>query len=343
MRTCRHYKLNENKIQEIIDLYNNTNLSLEKIGSRLGISEWKVWKCIKISNTPKKSQKERGMISHRRLDVDSDMIVKLYQNGSSIEQVKQTLNLTSDIVIHRVLNERSIQKRPNKFYTADYLFFEKIDLPEKAYLLGWLFADGCNLTHGDGFTINLKIGDIEIVEKFKLYMKAAHPIKSIVKTGFSKCGYHQCLFSIHNAKVSQDLYNLGCVQAKSLILDWPKKLPENLIPFFIRGYFEGDGSLFNGIADKNGYVKYGIVIISSADFTIALQKVIEDRLGIKFGVRFHKNKKSMLLYSSHYKSIIKFFDWIYEGFPDLILRRKYHRYQQMKNNKGLLFIKYKDI
>ena len=49
-----------------------------------------------------------------------------------------------------------------------------------------------------------------------------------------------------------DLIKQGCVPNKSLILTFPNKhqVPENLINHFIRGYFDGDGSINYGIRER---------------------------------------------------------------------------------------------
>lgn len=52
--------------------------------------------------------------------------------------------------------------------------------------------------------------------------------------------------------LSNALSNLGAVPNKSLILKFPtfKQVPEKLMPHFIRGYFDGDGSVWNGKRKK---------------------------------------------------------------------------------------------
>ena len=42
--------------------------------------------------------------------------------------------------------------------------------------------------------------------------------------------------------MANDLINLGCIPNKSLIL-LPPKLKDEFISHFIRGYFDGDGSI----------------------------------------------------------------------------------------------------
>ena len=53
-------------------------------------------------------------------------------------------------------------------------------------------------------------------------------------------------------KMFNDLIKQGCIPNKSLVLTFPNKyqVPENLINHFIRGYFDGDGSINYGIREK---------------------------------------------------------------------------------------------
>lgn len=50
----------------------------------------------------------------------------------------------------------------------------------------------------------------------------------------------------------EDLIKQGCIPNKSLVLTFPNKhqVPENLINHFIRGYFDGDGSISYGIRER---------------------------------------------------------------------------------------------
>lgn len=56
----------------------------------------------------------------------------------------------------------------------------------------------------------------------------------------SKATY--CL-SITNKHISKQVETLGLVKAKSLKVTFPTFLPDSLIPHFVRGYFDGNGSV----------------------------------------------------------------------------------------------------
>ena len=61
---------------------------------------------------------------------------------------------------------------------------------------------------------------------------------------------------MRSQKTVNDLKKLGCVEKKSSILTFPtsQQVPNNLIYHFIRGYFDGDGSIC--ITDKNYHISF---------------------------------------------------------------------------------------
>ena len=66
-------------------------------------------------------------------------------------------------------------------------------------------------------------------------------------------------------KTVNDLKRLGCIENKSLVLTFPTydQVPEELIYHFIRGYFDGDGSV--SINSKN-YKYAHISIVGTENF-----------------------------------------------------------------------------
>ena len=67
-----------------------------------------------------------------------------------------------------------------------------------------------------------------------------------MNTILNKGKYYQ--LSLRSKIICEDLKKLGCLQKKSKILVFPteSQVPKNLIHHFIRGYFDGDGSVWEG-------------------------------------------------------------------------------------------------
>lgn len=120
-------------------------------------------------------------------------------------------------------------------------YFEIIDTEDKAYWLGFLYADGCVSNDLHYLTIDLSTTDIEHIEKFKNEINAHQKISiSSTTDGISHARLH-----IGCKIMCNDLVKKGCVPRKSLVLTFPSEdiLPRHLVPHFIRGYFDGDGGL----------------------------------------------------------------------------------------------------
>lgn len=139
-----------------------------------------------------------------------------------------------------------------RYYFFDFDFFEKIDSELKAYWLGFLYADGCILPVKNGeqeIQLDLAQQDEDMVQWFKTDLKSTYPLTydnyKAKKNPNSQVMVRQ---KLRSQKTVDDLKRLGCVERKSLILKFPNsdQVPLELIRHFIRGYFDGDGSIYVG-------------------------------------------------------------------------------------------------
>ena len=82
-----------------------------------------------------------------------------------------------------------------KLYNFDESFFEDIDNEEKAYILGFISADG-SISKNE-LSIRLQIKDIDILYKIKNIMKSEHPVyeydAKITKYDYNKILCLKCL------------------------------------------------------------------------------------------------------------------------------------------------------
>ena len=79
---------------------------------------------------------------------------------------------------NRIDNIRKIAIRNKKFKVNDD-YFEIIDTEEKAYWLGFLYADGCVARKGNYYNIKIDqaLYDYEHVLKFKEAINSTYPVK----------------------------------------------------------------------------------------------------------------------------------------------------------------------
>ena len=131
------------------------------------------------------------------------------------------------------------------------------------------------------------------------------------------------------------------IPRKSLVVKFPHEsiLPKNLLHHFIRGYFDGDGSIVNSSGKRNRiYIK----IASSKRFCDELKTIINKEINIPSSVYTESSGFSVLSIGGMYSSKI-FGDWIYNG-ATIFMARKYERYLALCNKvKELHKAKYKYI
>ena len=111
-----------------------------------------------------------------------------------------------------------------------------------------------------------------------------------------------------------------------MTLEFPLWIPKQYLNDFIRGYFDGDGSV-----DKNGYCVH---IMGTKHFLISLKEILEqNNIRVHSIVQTnHKNSKSDIphsLYVTRKDEVSKFGDFIYKDMTDndLFLHRKKERFK----------------
>ena len=168
-------------------------------------------------------------------------IVELYISGLSGDKIANLIGCKKHQVYY-ILKKNSINRRKNsdnsKVFDFNENYFERIDSEDKAYWLGFLMADGCVYSDRNKISLMLHNDDILHLEKFKESINSNYNIK----TYENKLGAKFSRIIINSEKTKSDLINHGCIPKKSLVLKFPN-IEEFLINHFIRGYFDGDGSL----------------------------------------------------------------------------------------------------
>lgn len=193
------------------------------------------------------------------------------QDGMSTTQIGVKLKIYHKL-ISDVLSENNVKRIGNnkRKYNLNEYYFDDINTPNKAYILGFFYADGCNIMNKSTVAMSLEEKDKEILEKIRFEIGSERKLEFIEqsKRKDKNNNYHYkdmwrlLLFSSHICKA---LDNLGMMPNKSLKLKFPKWLNKNLYSHFIRGYFDGDGSL-SLYQKPNGKYQALLTLTSTNDF-----------------------------------------------------------------------------
>lgn len=151
--------------------------------------------------------------------------------------ISKKLNLSVSFVSSTILRAGYISPPKGedlRKHPVLHSYFESIDTEDKAYFLGFLYADGYNNESKGIIQINLQARDRDVLDKLSFIVQPTKNLYYIPKK-------EQYSMVICSKKMSQDLAKWGCVQRKTFGLQFPTFLKEDLIRHFIRGYFDGDG------------------------------------------------------------------------------------------------------
>ena len=278
---------------KIVELYEN-GLSKDKIASQLFVGTKYVREYLN----------QIGLNRHQNSKiVDKEKLEKLLKDEKTIKEISKKLQLSVDTISKYV---RIYNLRKCKCTWFDDSVFEKIDTEEKAYWLGFIYADGC--VYKNTLEITLSEKDLHHLQKFSNFLNAKKDcIKKVcIHLNSNDKTYFAYKLSVYSKKICCDLNNLGVHPKKSFTTEFPTEriLPKELIPHFIRGYFDGDGSIMSQETSK---VKLAISIIGNHSFIHSLSKILNGSTIIK-----HKGKTGNMYYLN-FKILksIKFCEFIY--------------------------------
>lgn len=211
----------------------------------------------------------------------------------------------------------------NKKHAYNENYFEVIDTEAKAYFLGFIFADGGIYIRSrqnsieKSFKINLAEIDKHILEFFQQELGYSGKLKFIQGREFispeNKKKYfrqNQYVLYISSTKFVEHLLNLGLSNRKTYQELSIPNIHDDLMPHFIRGYFDGDGC-------SNSK---GIYFTSKTKtFLKELQSYLQNKFNSSFG-NIIKTKREVYLWSFTVEKQL-FLNYLYQN-ANYYLHRK---------------------
>jgi orotate phosphoribosyltransferase-like protein len=307
-------RLSEEKIQQIIQLYNN-GVTPKEIGLQFGIMNNSVTRILKKQGIERNQLKK---ISPEQIDY----IIEQYYGGINSEKIAEELNIDASTVcriLHRTGNQIRPSEENKRIYNINQNYFSNVDSEHKAYILGFLYADD-SLTEKNSITITLNAKDIDILQKISHLIYGFEKIDIFSRALESGEIANYATLHIYSKKMVSDLAALGCTVNKTFTITLPQ-LRQDLMKHFIRGYFDGDGCI-SLTTDKNR-----IDFTSNIIFLTGLKEYLLNTINIDFGkinINSRNDKIGNLQLSSSLK-MKTFLDYIYLN-SNIYLDRKYELY-----------------
>jgi hypothetical protein len=128
-------------------------------------------------------------------------------------------------------------------YIRSLLDFSVVDTEEKSYILGFLGADGFIQTPRKQMYVGLMLADEDIDHLAKI-RDLFNPDISLYPTKSTRSSQQDChRFMFYDRQLCEQLISLGITPQKTKTYKAPSGLSVEMIPHFVRGYFDGDGDM----------------------------------------------------------------------------------------------------
>ena len=131
--------------------------------------------------------------------------------------------------------------------------------------------------------------------------------------------YSISFLNFSNKKMASDLRNLKLYPNKSTTMFEFPDIPENLMKHFIRGYFDGDGSITDHIRNDSHNHRFVMTILGTIEFL----NIMFNKLPVNTLIRPCKTSNMQYLVCSKTEDMIQLFHYFYDD-STIYLDRKYN-------------------
>ena len=267
---------------------------------------------------------------------EDDVLYAYNEAGLSMKRIADRSNdKYSEYDVSEILRKHNATIREHgRRGTINSHYFETIDTPEKAFLLGFIMADGavCKTDKGTKSDSNRLYINISDVDKELLNTLCDDlnydrtQVKSYIPNGSTYSNNKMCKLNINSTKICEDLKKYGIIKQKTgkekfVLLD------DALMPHFIRGFFDGDGTVYNTYQNGPRITHVGFsgnyIFLNNLKTYLKKQGIIKNDNKI---TQEKRNNCNCCSYSfANKKDIKSFFDYIYKD-ATVFLERKHNKF-----------------
>jgi hypothetical protein len=243
--------------------------------------------------------------------MDKELLEKLIREGKSTRQIQQITGVGNTMVGYYA-----------KKYELNHLFkyqqkpsyaFNKIDTKEKAYILGFILADG-HISEKDSVSITVQQRDCNVIEFIAQYINGFVTYSNVYNKEsriFPHTTTIKCIKDIRKfvgGRLKNDRH-------------YPIVKP-SMEKYLLQGVFDADGCITWGRRKDKNRIWQKISFTSSLNILLGIQQMLLKHLDISTSIFPKGSEKCFVLSFANKKDVIKFLDYIYAD-DFIILKRKY--------------------
>lgn len=268
-----------------------------------------------------------------------DEIIRLFeQEGWGYRSISKKFECDPKSIKEFLLKHRgdlavAVQKKTARRFDIDVNYFTPIDTERKAYFFGLLMADGyvprrknkptglaIELVQEDAYLLTELAKDLRYEGHLSVRERAAPDGTPRTPT---------TTLYVTSAALAERMMQNGMEPRKSMTAKLPPTgvVPNHLMWHFIRGLFDGDGSIF-----RSDFHSWRATITSAAPILDELSDMLT-RSGVHNIMRNSWSKKTNEIYISRVVEIKKFHDLIYQD-ASIWMHRKRDRFDECFSSMG---------
>ena len=299
-------KLSQETYNKIVELYQQKTLTKKAIAKECGCS----------TDTVNRVLQKQGLMKislSPKLQAIYQNVVQEFNEGKYCKELAKKYQV-DEHSIYKILDKAGIKRQTGYHSKCNEAYFSVIDNPHKAYLLGFITADGAVVN--EVLSIEVHQDDVDVLNFAKAQI---NPEATLTPT-------RDCFKVTFGAKaLCRDLAKFGIVQNKSKLLkEVPVKLiPKHLLPFYFRGLIDGDGCIH-----KDGRIS---IYSGSYNFIQSVQDVMIQETGAK-KLKIYEGTTFFITWGSR-EDKEKLFHYLYDDLnATFYYKRKYNRLNKILND-----------
>lgn len=243
--------------------------------------------------------------------MDREILKQLLEEGKSHREIARTLNIGKSTVGYwaKKYNLESVNHPPKNAYS-----FIKIDTPEKAYILGFILADG-HISPKNEMTLRIALKDKDIIK----FVSEVLESEVFIDEKFNK--EKRKFPNISTTRKIKDITKFTGGRLKQ-----ERHYPivkKELERYLLLGFFDGDGCITWGYRKDRNRIWQKVSFTSQLYLLEGVQQMLYKNIGITSIVRPKADEKCYVIEFSNKNDVLKFINFIYPNEDFIILQRKY--------------------
>lgn len=320
----------------IIDTY-TSGLTMQETADKLNLGFKKVRGALKRNNIPNNSKKGKPNPKNQRVltKEEEELVCKIYKETHRIKDCEKAIH-SGQNVVRRCLQKYNLYKthaeavaeagNRSRKYNINDSFFDT-ENSTMAYILGFIAADGTVRKNCNEIKIGLSAVDADFLQQFQKLIGGSE-----LKYYTTTKGYDSVSWTFTSQHIKKKLAEYNIVPQKTFTFKFPKNLNKKYWIDFIRGYFDGDGSISTAGPSA---IRWQLCS-ATTDVLETIVNFFYEEYGIpKVSIQKNVKNRKNPLYNIQYSSIStrKIYEFLYTD-NCIYLPRKKQKYEEiLQRNK----------